>query len=170
MVNRPQDEPTPASKTILLYKVADHTRRFFEHIHSSKRLDYANCLEADRALRSVILDGPSYLKADTGVEGHPPWAAWFRNYWVISISRAFRSPAQRVFSTYFLRLPQISSSSSIACSPHQRTVHRTSGSRIHDESPSKPRGRSFSSSRGGREHLPRRIGPCVGLVLLDPSK
>ncbi|GJN91323.1 hypothetical protein Rhopal_004344-T1 [Rhodotorula paludigena] len=100
IVNRAQDEPTPASKTILLYKVADHTRRFFEHIHSSKRLDYAYCLEADRALRSVILDGPSYLKADTGVEGHPPWAAWFRNYWVISIShkllvvhRMFAAPA-----------------------------------------------------------------------------
>ncbi|BGP32978.1 hypothetical protein JCM10296v2_004766 [Rhodotorula toruloides] len=87
MVNRPQDEPTEASKTILLYKVADCMRRFFEHIHTHSALSYPNCLEADRALRSIILDGPAFLKAEmSGAEGYPSWTAKFRHYWIISIS------------------------------------------------------------------------------------
>ncbi|GAA5821341.1 hypothetical protein JCM3770_006255 [Rhodotorula araucariae] len=102
IINRSQDEPTPASKTILLYRVADCLRRFFEHIHSSQQLDYAYCIEADRALRSIILDGPAFLKAEpaASVEGYPEWTAWFRSYWVISIShkllvvhRMFVAPA-----------------------------------------------------------------------------
>ncbi|BGP49130.1 hypothetical protein JCM10450v2_005011 [Rhodotorula kratochvilovae] len=102
LVNRSQDEPTPASKTILLYRVADCLRRFFEHIHSSHQLDYAYCIEADRALRNIILDGPAFLKAEPAAagEGYPEWTAWFRSYWVISIShkllvvhRMFVAPA-----------------------------------------------------------------------------
>ncbi|GAA5931383.1 hypothetical protein JCM3775_005010 [Rhodotorula graminis] len=103
LVNRTKDEPTPASKTILLYHVADILRRFFEHIHSSKQLDYAYCVEADRALRGVILNGPSFLKVESGpgdAAGSPDWTAWFRSYWIISIShkllvvhRMFVAPA-----------------------------------------------------------------------------
>ncbi|GAA5917129.1 hypothetical protein JCM8208_005473 [Rhodotorula glutinis] len=104
LVNRTKDEPTPASKTILLFHVADVLRRFFEHIHSSKQLDYAYCVEADRALRGVILNGPSFLKVETGpgdgAANWPEWTAWFRSYWIISVShkllvvhRMFVAPA-----------------------------------------------------------------------------
>ena len=110
-MNRTKDEPTPASKTILLYHVADILRRFFEHIHSSKQLDYAFCIEADRALRGVILNGPSFLKVESAPSGSgsgdaaaagvwPEWTAWFRSYWIISVShkllvvhRMFVAPA-----------------------------------------------------------------------------
>ncbi|GAA5855309.1 hypothetical protein JCM9279_001943 [Rhodotorula babjevae] len=107
LVNRTKDEPTPASKTILLFHVADVLRRFFEHIHSSKQLDYAYCIEADRALRGVILNGPSFLKVESGPgsgdaagAAWPEWTAWFRSYWIISVShkllvvhRMFVAPA-----------------------------------------------------------------------------
>ncbi|GEM08031.1 C6 transcription factor [Rhodotorula toruloides] len=64
MVNPPQDEPTEESMTIILDKVTECMRRFFEHIHTHPALSYPNCLEADRALRSIILDGPAFLKAE----------------------------------------------------------------------------------------------------------
>ncbi|BGP49147.1 hypothetical protein JCM10450v2_005029 [Rhodotorula kratochvilovae] len=88
LVNRSQDEPTPASKTILLYRVADCLRRFFEHIHSSHQLDYVYCIEAGCTLRDVILNGSAILKAEPAAagEGYPEWTAWFRSYWVISVS------------------------------------------------------------------------------------
>lgn len=99
MIDRPPDEPTVASKTILLFKVADCLRRFFEAVREEPT--YAHCLEADQALRSIILDGPVYLKADpSGLEGFPSWTSNFRAYWVISIShkllvvhRMFSGPA-----------------------------------------------------------------------------
>lgn len=99
MIDRPPDEPTVASKTILLFKVADCLRRFFEAVREEPT--YAHCLEADQALRSIILDGPVYLKADpSGLEGFPSWTSNFRAYWVISIShkllvvhRMFSAPA-----------------------------------------------------------------------------
>ncbi|GAA5988352.1 hypothetical protein JCM10908_002178 [Rhodotorula pacifica] len=85
LIDRPPDEPTVASKTILLFKVSDCLRRFFENVRDEA--SYVHCLEADRALRSIILDGPMYLKADmSGLEGSPPWTSMFRSYWVISIS------------------------------------------------------------------------------------
>lgn len=85
LIDRPPDEPTVASKTILLFKVSDCLRRFFENVRDEP--SYSHCLEADRELRSIILDGPLYLRADTsGHEGMPPWTSVFRSYWVISIS------------------------------------------------------------------------------------
>ncbi|KWU43259.1 hypothetical protein RHOSPDRAFT_35264 [Rhodotorula sp. JG-1b] len=109
MIDRPPDEPTVASKTILLFKVSDCLRRFFENVRDEP--SYAHCLEADRSLRSIILDGPVYLKADmSGLEGYPPWTSMFRSYWVISIShkllvvhRMFSAPSNGTESHAYSR-------------------------------------------------------------------
>ncbi|BGP41015.1 hypothetical protein JCM10449v2_004983 [Rhodotorula kratochvilovae] len=136
LVNRSQDEPTPASKTILLYRVADCLRRFFEHIHSSHQLDYVYCIEAGCTLRDVILNGSAILKAEPAAagEGYPEWTAWFRSYWVISVSHkllvvhcmfvAFAGQAQHEHQLYSPRVTTEAARSVIeqlARSPHAST-------------------------------------------------
>ena len=119
MIDRPPDEPTVASKTILLFKVSDCLRRFFENVRDEP--SYAHCLEADRSLRSIILDGPVYLKADmSGLEGYPPWTSMFRSYWVISIShkllvvhRMFSAPSNGTESHAYSRRVVIEAARSI---------------------------------------------------------
>ncbi|GAA6006057.1 hypothetical protein JCM10207_007328 [Rhodosporidiobolus poonsookiae] len=48
LVNRPQDEPSDVTKTILLYHVASCMRRYFDHINQTKEMSQANLIEADK--------------------------------------------------------------------------------------------------------------------------
>ncbi|BGP17136.1 hypothetical protein JCM10213_005241 [Rhodosporidiobolus nylandii] len=91
LIHRPQDEPTVVSKVIIAFKVAACIRTFFEHVNCRKDgdLSYEMLLAADREIRRIIDEGPSYLKA-----GNEPddggasklWLPWFKRYWVMSVS------------------------------------------------------------------------------------
>ncbi|ORY63814.1 hypothetical protein BCR35DRAFT_308781 [Leucosporidium creatinivorum] len=102
---RGPDEPTPVSKLIVLFKTATCVRRFFEDMNSSNGgLSYDLCLQIDREIREIMLKAPRYLQPDAEVEGFPPYVAWMRHYFILSVShkllvihrvflgRSFRDP------------------------------------------------------------------------------
>ncbi|GAA6056079.1 hypothetical protein JCM3770_001957 [Rhodotorula araucariae] len=89
LINRPQDEPTCVSKTLIAYKVASCIRRFFEDVNSKpdRERSYKLLLDVDREIRSIISNGPAFLRADDkAVEAQPAWVRWMLHWWIMSVS------------------------------------------------------------------------------------
>lgn len=84
---RGPDEPTPVSKLIVLFKTATCVRRFFEDMNSTNGgLSYDLCLQIDREMREIMKKAPRYLQADAEVDQFPPYVAWMRHYFILSVS------------------------------------------------------------------------------------
>lgn len=87
-------EPTPVSKLIVLFKTAACVRRFFEDMNSTAGLSYDLCLQIDGQIREIVRQAPKYLQSEAEVDSLPPYVAWMRHYFVLSVSEAFTaSPA-----------------------------------------------------------------------------
>ncbi|KAI5480534.1 C6 transcription factor [Pseudohyphozyma bogoriensis] len=104
LIARPMEEPTPATKLILTFSIANSIRRFFEEVNSAGGLSYDKCLEVDKDIRQVIRTAPSYLDPAANISHLPPFVESMRNYWWMSsfhklliihrtfLGRSFRDP------------------------------------------------------------------------------